>query len=335
MASDIRQYLNSSFVSLSNKFRKKEVILVYVEDEIDKVFWLSFLLPFELIYNVEFHVCVIRDRDKTLKGKASVLSYKKESDLGRNLWICIDSDYDELVKDFSAYTNFIRRNKYIITTWWYSIENLKCQPELLKVDILKASLADCCTVNIKKILGKISVSFKDLLLLLLVMKDNQDSRFKIEDFEKCLSFVEFDDNGLNESEVQHKILDWRNKNQILFNQYGNRFHFWENKLKGLGYPVEDYYQIFRGHGLFDKVAVPLVCFYAKKYRTEILSKIAKGADSKSRKKELVEEYYHNTFTTQDRGSLRNRVEQLITDNSPCGESTAAAKINEQIENALK
>lgn len=306
-----------------------------MEDEIDKVFWLSFLLPFELIYNVEFHVCVIRDRDKTLKGKASVLSYKKESDLGRNLWICIDSDYDELVKDFSAYTNLIRRNKYIITTWWYSIENLKCQPELLKVDILKASLADCCTVNIKKILGKISVSFKDLLLLLLVMKDNQDSRFKIEDFEKCLSFVEFDDNGLNESEVQHKILDWRNKNQILFNQYGNRFHFWENKLKGLGYPEEDYYQIFRGHGLFDKVAVPLVCFYAKKYRTEILSKIAKGADSKSRKKELVEEYYHNTFTTQDRGSLRNRVEQLITDNSPCGESTAAAKINEQIENALK
>lgn len=335
MASDIRQYLNSSFVSLSNKFRKKEVILVYVEDEIDKVFWLSFLLPFELIYNVEFHVCVIRDRDKTLKGKASVLSYKKESDLGRNLWICIDSDYDELVKDFSAYTNLIRRNKYIITTWWYSIENLKCQPELLKVDILKASLADCCTVNIKKILGKISVSFKELLLLLLVMKDNQDSRFKIEDFEKCLSFVEFDDNGLNESEVQHKILDWRNKNQILFNQYGNRFHFWENKLKGLGYPEEDYYQIFRGHGLFDKVAVPLVCFYAKKYRTEILSKIAKDADSKSRKKELVEEYYHNTFTTQDRGSLRNRVEQLITDNSPCGESTAAAKINEQIENALK
>lgn len=233
------------------------------------------------------------------------------------------------------FSNLIRRNKYILTTWWYSIENLKCQPGLLKVDILKASLADCCTVNIKNILGKISVSFKDLLLLLLVMKDNQDSRFKIEDFEKCLSFVEFDDNGLNESEVQRKISDWRNKNQILFNQYGNRFHFWENKLKGLGYPVEDYYQIFRGHGLFDKVAVPLVCFYAKKYRTEILSKIAKGADSKSRKKELVEEYYHNTFTTQDRGSLRNRVEQLITDNSPCGESTAAAKINEQIENALK
>ena len=161
MASDIRQYLNSSFVSLSNKFRKKEVILVYVEYEIDKVFWISFLLPFELIYNVEFHVCVIRDRDKTLKGKASVLSYKNESDLGRNLWICIDSDYDELVKDFSAYTNLIGRNKYILTTWWYSIENLKCQPGLLKVVILKASLADCCTVNIKYFLGTICVSFKD------------------------------------------------------------------------------------------------------------------------------------------------------------------------------
>lgn len=48
MASDIRQRLNSTFVHLSNKFRNKEVIQVYVEDDIDKVFWFSFLHPFEL-----------------------------------------------------------------------------------------------------------------------------------------------------------------------------------------------------------------------------------------------------------------------------------------------
>ena len=59
MASDIRQHLNSTFVHLSNKFRNKEVIQVYVEDDIDKVFWFSFLHPFELAYNVEFHVSII------------------------------------------------------------------------------------------------------------------------------------------------------------------------------------------------------------------------------------------------------------------------------------
>lgn len=335
MASDIRQRLNSTFVHLSNKFRNKEVIQVYVEDDIDKVFWFSFLHPFELAYNVEFHVSIIHDRNKNFQGKASILSYKKESDLGKNLWICIDSDYDELVKDFSAYTNLIRRNKYIITTWWYSIENLKSQPDLLKDNILKASLVDCCPVNIEEILAEVSSCYKEVFLLLLEMEEKKDKRFKIDDFIRCLSFVEFDDKGLNETVVNSKILEWKNNNLNFFAQYGNRFHFWENKLRGLGYKVEDYYQIFSGHGLYDKIAVPLVSHYAKKYRTEMLSKIANSADSKDRKAELVKEYYNNTFTTNERGSLGNRVKQLVTDNSPIRESSAATRINEQILEALK
>lgn len=335
MASDIRQYLNSNFVHLSNKFRKKKVIQVYVEGEIDKVFWLSFLTPFEQLYNVEFHACVIRDRQKILNGKTSILSHKKETDIGKNLWICIDSDYDELVKDFSAYTNLIRKNKYIITTWWYSIENLKCQPELLADDILKASLADYCSINIEEILSEISNCYKEMFLLLLEMKEQKDKRFKIEDFIQCLTFIEFDENGFNEADVKRKIAEWKNFNKILFNQYGCRFHFWENRLNSLGYKVEDYYHMYCGHGLFDKIAVPLVCYYARKYRTEMLSKIIGGADSASRKKDLVEEYYNNTFTTRDRASLKHRVVQLITDNSPCGNSTASAKIKEQIKNALE
>lgn len=38
MARDIRKFLNSSYVKCSNNLRKREVIQVYVEDEIDKVF---------------------------------------------------------------------------------------------------------------------------------------------------------------------------------------------------------------------------------------------------------------------------------------------------------
>lgn len=67
----------------------------------------------------------------------------------------------------------------------------------------------------------------------------------------------------------------------------------------------------------------------------MLSKIANSADSKDRKTELVKEYYNNTFTTHERGSLGNRVKQLVTDNSPIRESTAASRINEQILEALK
>lgn len=81
----------------------------------------------------------------------------------------LDSDYDEVVKDFSIFSSQIIDNKYIITTKWYSIENLKCCPVLLRDDLIKVSLIDRCDVNFDEILSDISKLYEEIFLLLLEM----------------------------------------------------------------------------------------------------------------------------------------------------------------------
>lgn len=334
MATDIRNFLNSDYIDNSNKLRKKPVIQVYVENNIDKAFWSSILSAFEEKINCQFRIYTICERGKFLTGKRSIFTYKRESDLGKNMWICIDSDYDELIKDYSPFSEMIRHNKYVITTWWYSIENLKCYPKLLRENLMKVSLIDRCDVDLNEILSNISKLYEEIFLLLLEMKEKHDDRFKIDDFCECLSFVSYKECALNVQSVKSKIDEWKNNHIDWFNQYGNSFSEWKKKLKAVGFFETDYYQLYKGHGVFDKIAVPMVEYFSDKYRDKHIEEIKNGADSEDRKKQLISEYYKATFVSKKAGSLRSRIIQLITDNTPDYNCSASVKIREQIENAL-
>lgn len=288
----------------------------------------------EDLYNCSFRISTLQDRNKTLKGKASLLSIKPEEALGHNMWLCIDSDYDEIVKGFSDFSERILHDDYVITTFWYSIENLKCTPDLLELNILKASLADECDIEIERILQKISILYKNIFYLLLEMKEKHDKRFKIDDFCQCLSYVSFKNAELDESSIRNNLNKWKQDHISLFQQYGKRFNHWKGKLEHLGFKETDYYQLYQGHGLFKNIAIPLIKYFAYRYRSNEITKILNGADKEARKDELVKEYYNNTFTSVESTSLRERIEQLITDNSPSMNNSASIKIKEQIEKAL-
>lgn len=334
MARDIRKFLNSNYVKCSNNLRKREVIQVYVEDEIDKVFWYVYLHPYEEIYNCTFRISTLQDRNKILKGKASLLTYKPKEALGHNMWLCVDSDYDEIINDFSKFSDRIRHDSFVITTYWYSIENLKCTPDLLELNILKASLADKCDIKVETVLQIISILYKNIFYLLLEMEEKHDSRFKIDDFCQCLSYVSFKNGELDESFIKNKLGKWKQDHILLFQQYGKRFNHWKIKLENLGFKETDYYQLYQGHGLFENIAIPLVKHFAYSYRSNEITKIVNGADKKERKDNLVTEYYNNTFTSRESTSLRERIKQLIIDNSPNMDNFASIKIKEQIEKAL-
>ena len=200
---------------------------------------------------------------------------------------------------------------------------------------IKGIFADQCDVDVDKVFKVISNLYKKLFLLLLEMEEKHDPSFKIEDFCKCLSYVNFKDKKLDESSIKTKIDNWEHAHTNLFQKYGKRFNFWIAKLKGMGFEESDYYHLFQGHGLLEYVAIPLVRFYANSYRTDMLNSITNGADTKERKATLVKEYYNNTFTTNDAGSLTARIRQLISDNNPGMDNFASFKIKEQIETALE
>lgn len=334
MASDIRSRLNADYVKDCNKFRKRDVIQVYVEGFLDKSFWYFFLQPYEQAHKCEFRISILRDRDRTLCGKDSVLAYKKEKDLGRNLWLCVDSDYDELIKNYGAYSDLIKRSKYIITTWWYSIENLKCAPLLLRDDVIKASLPDKFGVDFIAVMGEISKLYKGIFFLLLEMKEKHDDRFQIDEFSACLSKISFKNGELDKESVQSAINVWTQNHADWFEQYKTEAGKWKKKLEKMGFGEDEYYQLYNGHGLYEHIAVPMVEHYAKKLRSAQLNTIANGADSKERKEQLVNEYNNKTKMVQGTIPLKERVKQLITDNIPLMDCSAAQKIKSQIEAAL-
>lgn len=334
MTSDIRSRLNADYVKNCNKFRKRDVIQVYVEGFLDKSFWYFFLQPYEQAYKCEFRISILRDRDRTLCGKDSVLAYKKEEDLGKNLWLCVDSDYDELIKNYGIYSEVIKRSKYIVTTWWYSIENLKCAPQLLRDNVIKASFPDKFGIDFTAIMGEISKLYKDIFFLLLEMKEKHDDRFQIDEFCACLSKISFKNGELDKVSIQDEINVWVQNHVDWFEQYQKEFGKWKKKLEKLGFSENEYYQLYNGHGLYEHIAVPMVEYYAKNLRSTQLNTIANGADSKERKEQLVNEYKNKTIMGQETLSLRERVKQLITDNTPIMDCSAAKKIKLQIEAAL-
>lgn len=61
MARDIRTFLNSTYVKSTNNLRKRDIIQVYVEDEIDKVFWYAYLHQYEDLYNCSFRISTLQD----------------------------------------------------------------------------------------------------------------------------------------------------------------------------------------------------------------------------------------------------------------------------------
>lgn len=67
MARDIRIFLNSTYVKSSNNLRKRDIIQVYVEDEIDKVFWYAYLHQYEDLYNCSFRISTLQDRKCVLR----------------------------------------------------------------------------------------------------------------------------------------------------------------------------------------------------------------------------------------------------------------------------
>lgn len=323
---------SSKYIAKANLFRKVNTIQVYVEDIEDNAFWRFFLQPYEKIHNVQFKISTLRDKQKTLAGKCSLLSKFDDEKLGKNLWLCIDSDYDDLIEGYNAFSERITKNKYIITTWWYSIENLKCQPELLTNNLLKVTLSDIPEDDICKVMNDLSQKLKIPFILLLVMREQHDKRYKMSDFQQLLSSIRFKEGMIDDAILSDLLSRWNLKNSDCITQYSQKIQKWEGKLSRLGFSSEDYFQLYNGHHLLDYVAISLLKDKADRLRTQQKSNIRNGSDAADRKQTLLKEYDNKTC----RGlSVHQRIEQLINDNNQFPESSATIRIRQQIEEALR
>ncbi len=133
---NLLEQTNSEYIQSNNILHKKEVILVYVENEDDVPFWKHIFNKFKLktLITPSTH-----ETDLT-RGKENVLSFADRA--GKFLLLCVDSDYDYLLQDTTKQSRQINQNPYIFQTYTYATENYKCWAESLAQLITEATLQD-------------------------------------------------------------------------------------------------------------------------------------------------------------------------------------------------
>jgi len=97
-------------------------ITAFVEGLDDETFWGDVFSKFAPSLKIKFEAHSRNHEYKT--GKLAVL--KRQNETNQNLILCVDSDFDYLLKDKD-----INENPYIFQTYTYAIENYKCAPKSL------------------------------------------------------------------------------------------------------------------------------------------------------------------------------------------------------------
>ena len=138
-------------------------ITAFVESFEDEVFWEAMFAKFAPSLKIHFES---HSRDSQLKsGKQEVL--KEKDKVGKNLILCIDSDFDYLLQNPK-----INDNPYIFQTYTYSIENHKCAPQNLNRIVKIASLKQG-DFDLVKFLEKYSQTIYPIFLYLLYFEQQK------------------------------------------------------------------------------------------------------------------------------------------------------------------
>jgi len=100
------QYLNA-FSKLKPKKASKQV-LVYVESEEDIAFWRNILKKFEnkdiqFAIQLPSNTTMSKGKKKAMERNNDIFSLIPINNLGEYLIICIDSDYDYILNNYSIY----------------------------------------------------------------------------------------------------------------------------------------------------------------------------------------------------------------------------------------
>ena len=188
MAGLISTYLDDRYIKTTGLFRSskaKPYLYVYVESEEDVLFWRVFWDRYETYYNIIISPVQIPNSDDDTecaicgKDYSISLAMKGQLNLNPSSFICVDADYDWLIDTYHAYTGFLRNNKYIITTYWYSIENIQCHPINLHRYFFDLTFASECKYDFESIMESTSKLYGELFLICLVSLTKKDNQYNL------------------------------------------------------------------------------------------------------------------------------------------------------------
>ena len=337
MTTDIASGGTSNFLATKKYFRAnhttaKERVVVFVEDEIDSVFWRQFFDKYgtDKIYEIK----VLRCPNNELCGKDALVKYIQLDTLGPNKLIAIDADYDYILDNYHPYTEELRNCKFVVHTYdTYAIENCKITAKLLKESIYLTSFCEYITEDIETMIKEVSQLYFTLFVLHLFSTNKKDRVYKQAKFKSDLHKLSFKRDKISSTTKEHisnRVKEYDNYIQINQEDYESFLSY----INSLGINENNCWQYFNGHDAFEeigiKIATNLSCYYRGKY-FEWLS--AKVSNIKQREN-LLKKFDNLTRVNQSTHQLKDRIAEILYDIKPDMTWEPSLKIDEHIRSII-
>lgn len=334
MANDISSGGSSEFLAARRFFRAnsstaKEEIEVFVEDEVDTVFWRHFFAKHEPDKN--FKIKVLRCGNNELCGKDALIKFIRLDSLGRNKLIAIDSDYDYIIDDYHSYTQELRACKYAIhTSDTYSIENYKIVPSILKEAIYLTSFCEQISEDINVMIFETSQLLYNLFTIHLFSTNKKDNVYKLSDFKSDLNKLTYKNNKVNESTNTY-IYNRINSFNLYIDNNRAEYDDFLSQLKSKGVEECNCWQFMNGHDVLDEIGIKIVANISNKYRGEYLQWLHANVADQTRKENLLKKFNNSTRVADGLHQLKDRIREILYDIKPDFTWEASIKNDNQIQ----
>ncbi len=331
MATSLIDSISSVFFESTNALNskgKREIVQVWVEDYLDVQFWKSFLSKYNSKY--DFRISPYNINGKETPGKGAILDHINDSHLGKNLIVCVDSDFDEIIE--SKYSARIKACNYILTTYYHSIENHFCHSSKIGNVLNQLVLSSDANIDFESILAQISKALSKLFLLSLFFGWDVNSQYSIQKFNSLIGKLKLNLDGSISVNTQTAIVDEYKSCEALIAGNVEGLNKIENKLSEMGFSDSEYYLLYRGHDVFSFVKRTLEAM-ANSIRHKEIQKIYESDDTLSRKKDREVQYKEATLMS-GKIKLDQQIDNLLHA-ADCNIGTSGAdKINKQIDRIL-
>ncbi len=328
MRRNFTKYITSEYIEAATQFttarsKVERRIMVYVEGYDDIAFWRGVLSPFEnekLCFEVN-----VPTRDDLAKGKKVLLGMAKN--LGDNLILCMDSDFDYLFQGKTEQSAKVLNSKYIVHTYAYAIENHRCNASSLHGLCVKITKNDREVFNFEHFMARYSSAIFPLFLWYAYSALSANTRFFIlANFKSAVNigFVDVRSDGRSTIDwVRRSATDKLRSLEKSHPEHIKRVKEFGVSIAQLGVTRQNCYLYMNGHVLKDNVMVLLGSV------TDLLKEmIMENIRNSSRKGAALDNEISNY-----KNSIRN-IKEVINDNENFKSSDLFKMMERDIKNII-
>ena len=293
----LTEYLNSQFIEAANALRPKRAqhrIIAYVESYDDISFWRSVFDDYE---SDRYHFEVMLPaRSNLTKGKKQAMMNMLGKAAGRNMIACVDSDYDYLLQGATSTSRQLIENPYILHTYAYAIENLKCNAGSLKQICVQSTLNDQNIIDFKEYFKLYSRICYPLFVWNILLYRRHDTKtmslLRFCEIVRLTSFT-IDNPAFSLQQLSNRVKHNITMLEKQFPTLSEEYRRLSEELTALGIAPDETYFYIQGHHIMNGVTMRIMQPVCRHLRSKREAEIERYAYHRQQYNNELASYRHS------------------------------------------